>query len=157
MFIQNVSIDAIRTGFHKDAGDDAILIQITDCGGEFVTPKMKFEKVFQFEFHDVENETLEWAVQPAHGQQLVDILKIALDEERNVIVHCHAGLCRSGAVAEVGVIMGFEDTGVTRIPNLLVKKYMMQVLGLTYDYDAERKELWNDSSIIIAKIAGPYF
>ena len=51
----------------------------------------------------------------------------------NVVVHCHAGVCRSGAVCEVGVMMGFDDTEVFRSPNLLVKHLMMKSLGWTYD------------------------
>lgn len=47
----------------------------------------------------------------------------------NVIVHCHMGICRSGAVAAVGVMMGFNDVGSHRIPNLLVKHRMMAALG----------------------------
>ena len=50
-----------------------------------------------------------------------------------VVVHCHAGVCRSGAVCEIGVMMGFNDTEVFRSPNLLVKHKMMQVLGWLYD------------------------
>lgn len=153
-FIQNVSIEGIKSVRHFDTGERGVLIQITDCGGSFPVSKVKFEKVFQFDFHDSEDSSSELSPQPDHGQQLVDILKMALEERRNVIVHCHAGLCRSGAVAEVGVIMGFKDTGVTRIPNLLVKRYMMQALGLTYDYEDARKEQWhNDNDSIIM----PYF
>jgi hypothetical protein len=44
-----------------------------------------------------------------------------------------AGLCRSGAVCEVGVMMGFDDTERFRSPNLLVKHKLMQALGWTYD------------------------
>ena len=51
----------------------------------------------------------------------------------NVVVHCHAGVCRSGAVCEIGVMMGFDDCEVFRSPNLLVKHKMMKVLGWTYD------------------------
>jgi hypothetical protein len=53
----------------------------------------------------------------------------------NVVVHCFAGICRSGAVCEVGVMMGFNDTGRFRAPNLLVKHRMMRALGWTYDAD----------------------
>jgi hypothetical protein len=53
----------------------------------------------------------------------------------NVVVHCHAGICRSGAVVEVASIMGFTPTDKYRQPNLRVKHKMMQVLGLTYDSD----------------------
>ena len=51
----------------------------------------------------------------------------------DVIVHCVAGVCRSGAVCEVGVMMGFDDTEDFRSPNLLVKHKMMKILGWTYD------------------------
>jgi hypothetical protein len=51
----------------------------------------------------------------------------------NVVVHCFAGICRSGAVCEVGVMMGFNDTERFRSPNLLVKHRMMKHLGWTYD------------------------
>ena len=50
----------------------------------------------------------------------------------NVVVHCHAGVCRSGAVAEVGIAMGFQDTGVFRAPNLMVKHKLLNALGMTY-------------------------
>jgi hypothetical protein len=53
----------------------------------------------------------------------------------NVIVHCVAGVCRSGAVCEVGVMLGFDDTEAFRSPNLLVKHRMMKCLGWTYDAD----------------------
>jgi len=38
-------------------------------------------------------------------------------------------------VAEVGVMMGFDDTERLRIPNIRVKHKMMKVLGWTYDAD----------------------
>jgi hypothetical protein len=65
--------------------------------------------------------------------ELVRLLQHALANRMNVIVHCHAGVCRSGAVCEVGVMMGFDDTEVFRSPNLLVKHRMMKALGWTYD------------------------
>ena len=51
----------------------------------------------------------------------------------NVVVHCTAGICRSGAVVEVATMMGFADCDNFRQPNLRVKHKMMKVLGLTYD------------------------
>lgn len=145
MFIQNVSIERIKSGHHADAGERGVLIQITDCDCSFPTPKAKFEKIFKFKFFDIDDADAEGSPTAYDGQQLVDVLKMALEERRNVIVHCHAGICRSGAVAEVGVIMGFTDTEALRMPNLLVKKYMMQALGLTYDSPKVRGELWHSS------------
>jgi len=61
------------------------------------------------------------------------LLQHALANHMNVIVHCHAGVCRSGAVAEVGIMLGFRDTEAFRAPNLLVKHRMMTALGMYYD------------------------
>jgi hypothetical protein len=40
------------------------------------------------------------------------------------------GVCRSGAVAEVGVMMGFRDVGNWRAPNSMVKRKLMEQLGM---------------------------
>ena len=53
---------------------------------------------------------------------------------QSVVVHCHAGLCRSGAVVECGVILGFADTGTKRIPNTTVKKMITKHLGFELEY-----------------------
>jgi len=135
-WIQNVSMSDIRKGFHINAGENAMLIQIVDPAYEFPTPLKQFREVHQFEFLDAERDDKypdECKVTDEQAQQLVTLLKTALDNRMNVVVHCHAGVCRSGAVAEVGVMMGFDDAEAFRSPNLLVKHKMMQVLGWTYD------------------------
>jgi len=66
---------------------------------------------------------------------LVDLLQHAKENCMDVVVHCVAGVCRSGAVAEVGVMLGFDDAEAYRSPNLLVKHKMMRKLGWTYDSD----------------------
>jgi protein tyrosine phosphatase len=70
-----------------------------------------------------------------------------------VIVHCVAGVCRSGAVCEVGVIMGFDDTEVFRSPNMLVKHKMMSVLRWTYDENEAHtiNGVTLDSGLIVPK------
>jgi len=75
----------------------------------------------------------EFAITDEQARQLVHLLQHAKENRMNVVVHCHAGICRSGAVAEVGVMMGFDDCERFRAPNLLVKHKMMRVLGWTYD------------------------
>ena len=136
-WIQNIARDDVRKGFHFDPGINAMLIQIVDPPGDFPTPKYTFKEVHQFEFLDVEetDAVLDQAMRCSHEQaaELVRLLQHALENRMNVIVHCHAGVCRSGAVCEVGVLLGFDDTGVFRAPNLLVKHRMMRQLGWTYD------------------------
>ena len=114
-----------------------MLIQICDPPSDLPEPKYQFREVHQFQFLDIEEKdfALDEAMRCSHEQaaELVRLLQHALDNHMNVIVHCHAGVCRSGAVCEVGVMMGFRDAESFRAPNLLVKHRMMRKLGWTYD------------------------
>ena len=136
-WIQNVSLSDIKNGLHINAGENSMLIQICDPGYMFPDPKYKFKEVHQFEFLDIEEKdfALDEAMRCSYEQaaELVRLLQHALANRMNVIVHCHAGVCRSGAVCEIGVMMGFDDTEYFRSPNLLVKHRMMKSLGWTYD------------------------
>lgn len=135
-WIENVSFSDIPRGRHHNAGENSMLIQIVDPDLEFPVPMHQFKETHQFKFLDLEKDddaAEELKVSDAQAQQLVDLLKHALDKRMNVVVHCVAGVCRSGAVCEVGVIMGFNDCEVFRSPNLMVKHKMMKVLGWTYD------------------------
>jgi predicted protein tyrosine phosphatase len=132
MFIQNVSYNDITKGNHKDPGENAMLIQIVDPLYEFPLPAHQFKEMHQFEFADVDVPTdTAWEFRATRNQceSLVILLEKAYDKDMNVIVHCHAGVCRSGAVTEVGTIMGFEDTGAFRLPNVHVKRTMMEIMG----------------------------
>ena len=136
-WIQNVSLSDVRKGHHIDAGINSMLIQIVDPAMEFPAPSYQFREVHQFEFLDLEKSddsiNDDWKIQDAQAAELVRLLQHALEHKMNVVVHCVAGVCRSGAVAEVGVMMGFRDAEAFRSPNLLVKHKMMKCLGWTYD------------------------
>lgn len=137
-WIENVSWDAVKNGWHSDMGENSMLIQIADPATFFPQPLKTFKEIHQFEFLDAEDGDRfpdECMVQDDQAAELVRLLQHALDNSMNVLVHCHAGICRSGAVVEVGSIMGFTPTERFRQPNLRVKHKMMKVLGLTYDAD----------------------
>lgn len=154
MWIQNVAWADIPTGNHRGDGTNTMLIQIVDPAMEFPVPKHKFVEVHKFEFLDVEGDCktndgngqlidmTEFAITDFQAAELVESLQYALAKSLNVVVHCHAGICRSGAVAEVGVMMGFEDARAFRAPNLRVKHKMMKVLGWTYDTDEKPQDNW---------------
>ena len=137
MWIQNVAAADIPTGFHVAVKENSMLIQIMDpCSSWWPKPKHQFREVHRFEFLDAEradNFPDEAKITDQQAEQIVALLQHALDQKMDVIVHCMAGLCRSGAVCEVGVMMGFQDTERFRSPNLRVKHRMMQALGWTYD------------------------
>ena len=113
-------------------------------------PAKNFHSIFQFEFLDVDDSDIakhdgefeEFAINDTQAQELVDILKFAQEKELNVLVHCVAGVCRSGAVVEVGEMMGFEPTNRFRAPNLRVKHRMMKALGWTYDSDEKPYQVY---------------
>jgi hypothetical protein len=136
-WIQNIGLGDVRKGFHIDAGINSMLIQIVDPDMEFPTPMHTFKETHQFKFLDIEakdeclDETMRCSQEQAN--ELVRLLQHALENHMNVVVHCHAGVCRSGAVCEIGVMLGFRDTEVFRSPNLLVKHRMMRALGWAYD------------------------
>ena len=136
-WIQNVALSDIRKGHHFDAGINSMLIQIVDPPGDFPTPFHQFKEVHQFQFLDIEEKdfALDEAMRCSQEQanELVRLLQHALENRMNVVVHCHAGVCRSGAVCEIGVMLGFTDTEAFRSPNLLVKHRMMAALGWPYD------------------------
>jgi rhodanese-related sulfurtransferase len=138
-WIENVAKGDIVTGFHHAAGGNSMLIGINDPAGWPPTAKHQFKERHNFEFLDIElnDFALDEAMRCSqeHANELVRLLQHAVEIRMNVVVHCHMGVCRSGAVAELGVMMGFDDVGRWRSPNLLVKHRMMKALGWTYDPD----------------------
>ena len=142
-WIENVAADDIPKRFHHEAGPNSMLISITDPASWRPTPAHEFKERHDFEFLDVERDDHvddeAMKISDADAERLVRLLEHALANKMNVVVHCFAGICRSGAVCEVGVMMGFDDTGRFRSPNLLVKHKMMKVLGWTYDENEKPK------------------
>lgn len=134
-WIENISLDDVRKGYHYDPGFNSMLIQIVDPGVEFPEPKYQFRKTHQFYFLDVDDTDhdkfyFDAAITNEDAKGIAAALQEAWAEGMNVVVHCHMGVCRSGAVAEVGTMLGFRDTEKYRIPNLMVKRKLMEQLGM---------------------------
>lgn len=145
--IENVSWDDVKNGRHTNMGDNAILIQIADPATFFPDPKAAFRAIDQFEFLDAEDSDAErygeeFLISDYQANKLVCILQNALADNMNVLVHCHAGICRSGAVVEVASMMGFTPTDRFRQPNLRVKRKMMQALGWAYEDEDTPGDRW---------------
>ncbi len=138
--IINISYAQAQSGDYPHPGD-SVLIQITDPGTPAPTTAHKYLAKHHFQFHDADdnNGAGEFPYVPKvlikdeQAKQIVEILRNAIDNDANVVVHCHAGICRSGAVCEVGVMMGFDDPERVRLPNRLVKYKLMRELGWTYE------------------------
>lgn len=137
-WIENVSMSDIHLGHHSALGENTMLIRIQDPATEFKPTKYNFKEVYEFEFLDAEDEEGfpdECKISDDQAWAIARLLKRALKKNMNVMVHCHAGICRSGAVTEVGTMIGFTATERFRQPNLRVKHKIMKQLGLTYDAD----------------------
>lgn len=133
-FIQNVSLDAVHKGHHMAVKPKTILIQIVDTDMDFPKPLYNFAEVYQFKFLDVEDEDhYKDAITNQQASDIATILLEAYKSNKDVIVHCVAGICRSGAVVEVGTMLGFQDPEIYRCPNLLVKSKLMKQLGWSYE------------------------
>lgn len=135
-FIENASKSDVFHGHHYDAGDNSMLIRIQDPATEFGKIKHNFKEVYEFEFLDAEDDDGfedECKISDDQARDIIGLLQRAIDNRMNVVVHCHAGICRSGAVVEVATMMGFTPAERYRQPNLRVKRKLMQVLGLTYE------------------------
>lgn len=143
IFIQNVGAADIVKGNHFDCGDNSMLIQISDPELKphhfttpwFPEPKHKFKEVYKFQFLDVDEsdkQLSKYGISDTQAKELVILLQYALAHKMHVVVHCFAGVCRSGAVAEVGEMMGFAGTENFRIPNTMVKTKMLKALGWSY-------------------------
>lgn len=139
--IINISLEEAKHGDHPNWGENTILIQITDPAYEAPETTYPFKTKHHFEFLDIDNSDLdkhnwemeEFAITDEQAKALTTILDGALRNNQDVIVHCHAGICRSGAVVEVAEAMGFQRTTRFRAPNLRVKHLMLKSIGLTYD------------------------
>jgi predicted protein tyrosine phosphatase len=150
-WIENVSMGDVHLGHHSDLGENCMLIRIQDPATEFCPTKHVFKEVHQFEFLDAEDEDGfpdECKISDEQASTIASLLQRALDNHMNVLVHCHAGICRSGAVVEVGSMMGFTATERFRQPNLRVKHKMMKVLGWTYDADEKpQADSWRNMKL----------
>ncbi len=132
-WIQHFSRSDIKNGTHYEPGDNTVLIQIKDCDEDFVKPKRRFVNIIKFEFEDVEDETNPNSITDHDAKLIAMVLRDAYEKNRNVIVHCVAGLCRSSAVAVAGHQIGFNLEDKVRRPNALVKRKVFQALGLYFN------------------------
>lgn len=125
--IQHVSLENYRQGHFFPAD---VVIRIVDESALFGSDRPAME-THHFVFGDLD-ENQPSAIQSSQADQIVTILKTAQEAQHNVLVHCVAGVSRSGAVAQFAVdFLGFEDANHQRnwrIPNAAVLKALKRSL-----------------------------
>lgn len=129
IFIENVGREDIKEALHQEIGNNTMLIQISDIDFDQPIPLKHFKETYAFNFDDVEHEC-DGAISNIQAEEIALLLRRAKTQNMNVVVHCHAGLCRSGAIVECDQFLGFKVIEHLRIPNALVQKKVMLALGV---------------------------
>ena len=147
--IANYPMAAIEIGKHHKV-QNALLIQIADPNTDFIAPAnaAMFDDVLQLQFLDIGLDSqqkylnnggkLEYIFSDIQAELIAAALQGAFNKQQDVIVHCHAGICRSGAVTEAGLLMGFtlpDNYHYVRIPNTLVFSKLRKQLGFTFSFE----------------------
>lgn len=138
--IQNVSRYDIEQCRHIAPGKfGAVLIQISDPDVLHPTPVQYFDKVYQFKFLDIEDHqdciVDQWRPSQFDAEEIAYILREALQSGMDVVVHCHMGVCRSGAVTAAGEAIGFEPVKPATNPNASLKRKLLLALGVGFNPD----------------------
>lgn len=124
LICENVSKADVETGDHLNPVDNqVVLIQIKDLKDTFCIPKhaADFVKIVQLSFEDTEDSTASGCITEVDAQKIVTTLLWASQSNCHVVVHCHAGIARSGAVVEFATRLGFTALDHRwRWPNTLV-------------------------------------
>lgn len=122
MKIWNCNYKDINEGLKFNIKSNTILIQILECC--FPKPFNVFKEIYQFEFYDVVKDSfLGESISDEQALKIFNILLKAKENDYDVVVHCAAGMSRSGAVVEFAVnYLGFDDPYFDREPNKLVLK-----------------------------------
>lgn len=133
LICENVSRFDVMQGNHISVQcSSTYLIQISDTGS--LQTDVKYEDFFKdklcLNFNDVEDEFDISSITDYQAQQIADFILKAKTDNADIVVHCLAGICRSGAVVEAAMSVGYTDAvNRQRIPNALVKRKVMQCLG----------------------------
>lgn len=115
--------------------DNAVLIQLVDPGMEFPDVDFPFKSRHQFRFLDIQPHDFDAAlhfkdaITDEQALEIAQILLNAFRAKQDIIVHCVAGLCRSGAVAEVAIAaLKYDATRNVRQPNNYIKNKLFDAL-----------------------------
>lgn len=131
--VENVSQQDIIEGKHLCPSSNKVhLIQICNEESEHVEPKYwkLFKSIRQYKFNDTEDCFDIDCITDVQAKNIAQSLKDILSREEDLVVHCNAGICRSGAVVACAEELGFEKCCNFKLPNSLVKRKIMQALGL---------------------------
>lgn len=118
---------------YEDNG--CILIRLHNPDYEF--PKGESDYLRENFFQEVYELALEdsYIVPDETIDKLAKLIFDAKERKQNILVHCHAGISRSGAVVEVATMLGYKDIGRHRNPNRVIKENLRKALGIKHSFE----------------------
>ncbi len=155
-WIQHFSKSDIINGTHYFEPHNTSLISINDVGATPPLPMYHFKQHIILFFEDVDNPADPESITSKQARMIAQLLRTSYAQRTNVVVHCHAGLCRSSAVAIVGQQTGFTLEVKTRLPNQLVMHRMMVEMGLP-DTSAAIAQYYKTKARIHDQRLGAYY
>lgn len=131
--------------FYKNynSNDKYLLISISDREGDLYFEQKENIKVHQLYFNDIDKEISSPGIKVMDYMQAEEIKRVVIQATKenisNIIVHCYAGISRSGAVGCViarylngNDIYLWKQGGIH--PNKLVYRLMCEVFDIKYSY-----------------------
>lgn len=138
-YIHNCSMDYALSG---DIGlnikdTPTVLIQIQDPNTQFIDARYFEDFVNIYRFHFTDAESGENIISDEQAETIARILQNCYKHSFHVIVHCHAGICRSGAITKAASLIGFKPlmAGSDANANTLVYNKVRKALGVSYSWE----------------------
>lgn len=139
MWVKNYDMASIYDGYTADElkykeDESCIMIQVFDDGCS-VSPPEGFERIVnsfhQYEFNDIDapfDGFEHCIIDDGDAKSIASVLLSAKKNGQNVIVHCFAGVSRSGAIVQAAIDIGFKDPETYRAPNDFVYSKIKQYI-----------------------------
>lgn len=145
-YISNFPGIAIIEGVHPITNNMYLIRIFSSSGSNESKPKYHtyFKKIYQFRFDDLEKKYYDKNIlfDSEMAKEIISILNDAIQNNIDVLVHCDAGISRSGAIVDIALDMGFKifpKVNYNRQPNSLVRKLLLNELGF-YNFKGTKNE-----------------
>lgn len=149
MYAINTSIENIEEGIMFPLNSKTILISIVDYNSNPAKiPNInKYKNIFRFYFADITqeemdflgkyNELSDWAkgINQNISKRIAKLLILAKKHKLDVIIHCSAGVSRSGAIAEILIqVLGYKESKLSNIRSINKTVFLMILKNLKINY-----------------------